>query len=309
MRTKIFRKISMIIFLSASFLYSKAQQVTGNSLQQADSLYYAGNYKMAKTMYEKLLPDTSTDALHIYRMGFSFYSLGNNAMAEKYFGRSLSFNPQPPLKGMLLSRLARTSALKNKQKEAIDYLDSAVNAGYLAIGEIDTVKDFSGIRQNQKFKEVRNRLYNQLYPCMNDPHAREFDFWIGQWDVYVTGSNRYAGNSAIEKISGGCAILENWKSTASEGKSLNFIDDSTHKWKQVWVGSYANGKQDFVNGEYKDSAMRFSFETNDAQGNKILGRFTFFNEGASQVRQLNETSTDGGSTWVVGYDFTYKRKK
>lgn len=75
------------------------------------------------------------------------------------------------------------------------------------------------------------------------------------------------------------------------------------------AGSYAAGKQDFVDGEYKDSAMVFRFTTTEARGNKIAGRFTFFNQGSRRVRQLNETSADGGQTWSVGYDFTYKRKK
>ena len=41
--------------------------------------------------------------------------------------------------------------------------------------------------------------------------------------------------------------------------------------------------------------------------NKI--RMTFFNQGPTQVRQLGETSTDGGKTWTVSYDLTYVRKK
>ena len=181
--------------------------------------------------------------------------------------------------------------------------------GYLSYPELDTLDDFSKIRNNAAFVAVRNRLYNSIYPCYQDKRAREFDFWIGDWDVYVTGTNSYAGHSVIQQISGGCAILENWQSAISEGKSLNFIDDSTHKWKQVWVGSYPNGKQDFVNGEYKDSVMRFTFTTPDAQGHIMQGKFSFFNQGPYQVRQLNETSPDGGKTWIVSYDFTYKRKK
>ena len=92
---------------------------------------------------------------------------------------------------------------------------------------------------------------------------------------------------------------------------MNFIDPKTNKWEQVWVGSNGGGNQvgRFVNGEYKDGVMRFDFETTDAQNNKLLGRFSFFNQGPEQVRQLNETSADGGKTWTIVYDFTYKRIK
>ena len=115
--------------------------------------------------------------------------------------------------------------------------------------------------------------------------------------------------SVIQLISGGCAILENWESSLSNGKSINFIDPTNNKWKQSWAGNYANGIQEFVNGEYKDSAMRFTFETIDAKGQKLMGHFVFFNQGPNQVRQFNETSADGGKTWITSYDFTYYRKK
>jgi hypothetical protein len=65
----------------------------------------------------------------------------------------------------------------------------------------------------------------------------------------------------------------------------------------------------FVNGEYKDSVMRFDFEMKDSTGKKLKGRFSFFNEGPRQVRQLNETTADDGKTWSTVYDFTYRRKK
>lgn len=104
-------------------------------------------------------------------------------------------------------------------------------------------------------------------------------------------------------------FAQNWDGQNSTGKSINFIDPNTNKWKQSWAGSYANGIQEFNNGEYKDSAMRFEFQTKDVQGVKIIGRFIFYNQGANQVRQFNETSADEGKTWTTNYDFTYVRKK
>jgi len=120
-----------------------------------------------------------------------------------------------------------------------------------------------------------------------------------------------AGHSIIQRVSGGCMILENWTSanTPYAGKSMNFVDAATHKWQQVWVGSEGSGQHVFVNGEYRDGAMRFDFEQANPQGKKQIGRFIFYNQGPNQVRQFNETSDDNGTTWTTVYDFTYKRKK
>ena len=57
------------------------------------------------------------------------------------------------------------------------------------------------------------------------------------------------------------------------GKSINFIDASTGKWKQVWIGSNGPGISEFVNGSYHDGAMRFEFEENTPQGSKQLVSF------------------------------------
>lgn len=147
-------------------------------------------------------------------------------------------------------------------------------------------------------------------PCRNNPQNRQFDYWVGEWDVYATGTTTLVGHSLVQDVSGGCAILENWTATngQGDGKSLNYIDAASHKWKQTWVGS--GGKvQDFVNGEYKDGAMRFSTEVVNPKGQKLQAHFIFYNQGADKVRQYYETSADEGKTWTVAYDFTYIRKK
>src|SRR5258708_35338648 len=78
------------------------------------------------------------------------------------------------------------------------------------------------------------------FPCMKDAHAREFDFWIGEWDVFAMGTTKLVGKSKIESASGGCMILENWTAIGPQlhnGKSMNYVDPVTNKWIQVWVGS------------------------------------------------------------------------
>ena len=51
----------------------------------------------------------------------------------------------------------------------------------------------------------------QKTPCTTDPVYRQFDFWIGEWDVYAK-NGKEAGDSRIDLILDSCIILENWKS-------------------------------------------------------------------------------------------------
>ncbi len=305
----------IFLFLSLSFLFSSfllQAQLNRQSLQtsfhNADSLFAQKEWKQARAIYESHLGDTSTNSIEWNRLGYCCFQLGDLANAKKYFSKSLATNPPPFLKALVLSRMAMIDADKNDAQKALGELDSAVSAGYSNLPEMDSLKDFNSLRTKSEFKELRQKVYAIAYPCMVNPHAREFDFWAGEWDVYVTGTKFYAGHSLVQIISNGCALLENWNSSSSNGKSINFIDPITNKWKQSWAGSYSGGIQEFVNGEYKDSAMRFVFETTDVQGHKIMGRFIFYNEKPGQVRQFNETSNDEGKTWTTSYDFTYIRK-
>ncbi|HEY2727020.1 MAG TPA: tetratricopeptide repeat protein [Parafilimonas sp.] len=303
------KTIFTVAFILFSYLNAGSQTLNNTSFQTADSFYSANDWNKAAGLYQHLLKDTSTNSIEWQRLGFCYYNLGKTNEALKSFEKSEANNPPTPMQPYLYSRMAKAYGTENNNEKTMIYLQKAVDAGYLNLKELDTAKEFSALQNDENFKMLRIKVYNILYPCYTNAHAREFDFWAGEWNVYVTGTKYYTGHSLVQIISGGCALLENWDSPNSSGKSINFIDPNTNKWKQSWAGSYANGVQEFINGEYIDSAMRFEFESKDAQGNKIIGRFIFYNQGPNQVRQFNETSNDEGKTWTTSYDFTYIRKK
>lgn len=308
----IMKKMKVIFFISViifSFFNTTAQPIANNIFQTADSFYFAGDWSNAEKLYKQLLKDTSTNSVEWQRLGFTYYNLAKPDDALVNYQKAEKNNPPAAMQPYLFSRMAKVYGIKSNNEKTIEYLQKAVNTGYSNLKELDTAEEFLSFQNDGQFKELRTKVYNSLYPCYTNAHAREFDFWSGEWDVYATGTKNLVGHSIVQVISGGCALLENWEGGNSSGKSINFIDPNTNKWKQSWAGSYANGNQEFVNGEYKDSAMHFEFETKDAQGKKIIGRFIFYNQGPNQVRQFSETSNDEGKTWTTNYDFTYIRKK
>lgn len=303
------KRLLLFIATLLFFTHADCQNSQTPTFQIADSFYFANDYSNAANLYKQLLKDTSTNSVEWQRLGFSYYNLGRSQDALINFQKAEKNDPPVAMQPYLYSRMAKTYSITNEKEKALTYLEKAIASGYSNLKELDSAKEFTSLQNDSTFKALRNKVYNNLYPCLNNPHAREFDFWAGEWDVYVTGTKNYAGHSLVQIISGGCALLENWYGQNSTGKSINFIDPNTNKWKQSWAGSYSNGVQEFINGEYKDSAMHFEFETKTAQGKKIIGRFVFYNQGPKQVRQFNETSSDGGKTWNTSYDFTYIRKK
>ena len=141
-------------------------------------------------------------------------------------------------------------------------------------------------------------------PCLSQPEHRQFDFWVGEWNVQ-NARGRRVGTSRIERAEDGCVILESWAGGGT-GRSLNFYDANLRKWRQTWADS-DGGVSEFA-GVYRDGAMRFEGESHRPDGARVLRRLTFFDLGADRVRQYSEASTDGGKTWASNYDFIYVRK-
>jgi hypothetical protein len=151
-------------------------------------------------------------------------------------------------------------------------------------------------------------IAQQKSPCASEPHTHDFDFWIGEWDVYQTGTDKLSGHSMVQSISGGCGILENWTDLkGGTGKSVNYYNLAESQWQQDWIGSGGTAQR-YLNGTYKDGAMQFTYEFTDKQGNKKTGNFKFYNIDKNTVRQYQDVNNDDGKTVTVSYDLTYKRK-
>jgi tetratricopeptide (TPR) repeat protein len=297
-------------FILLSFVSSSvpAQKAATPSFALADSLFTAGEWKPATLVYKKVLADTSKNSLEWNRLGFSYFNLKEYDQALSSYEQALHHNPRPALKALIYSRVAKVHAMRQDKQQTLQALKLAIDNGFTNVADLDTSAAYNGYKNDPVFAMLRDTTYNRIFPCATDPQARAFDFWIGDWNVYITGTKSLVGFSHIEKISGECSIYESWKNLGSgNGKSMNFIDPLTNKWRQVWVGS-DNSRQDYVDGAYIDGAMRFTFENIDAQGVKSIGRFIFYNKSPNEVRQFQESSTDNGNTWVTTYDFTYIRK-
>jgi hypothetical protein len=73
--------------------------------------------------------------------------------------------------------------------------------------------------------------------CQAAPY-RQFDFWVGNWNVFGGTSQVLAGTNIVTSVLDGCAVLENWRGAqGGRGRSLNAYDASTGRWSQMWVAT------------------------------------------------------------------------
>jgi ketosteroid isomerase-like protein len=148
-------------------------------------------------------------------------------------------------------------------------------------------------------------------PCMHNPRYREFDFWIGDWDVRPTGQppTGPAARNTVTLEENGCVVMEHWNAPGgSHGQSFNIYDRSIDRWRQTWVD--ASGGQHDYRGQLKDGNMAFlgDIPAPNGQSGRVPVRLTFFRIGTDSVRQFSEISSDSGRTWRTNYDLTYIRR-
>jgi hypothetical protein len=139
-----------------------------------------------------------------------------------------------------------------------------------------------------------------------DPAYRQFDFWLGEWDVHKPDGT-HAGDSRIEKEYGGCVIHEHYATPKGySGESLNSWDASRKAWHQTWVDN--GGAVLLLDGGLKDGSMVLEGPGVDAQGKPVRNRITWTPGADGSVRQLWETG-DAAGHWTVAFDGHYLRKK
>lgn len=149
----------------------------------------------------------------------------------------------------------------------------------------------------------------QPKPACTAAEHHQFDFWLGTWDV-TTPDGKPAGENRIEAIANGCALLENWQGRGGvSGKSVNIYDRHDGRWHQEWVDS--GGLRLTLTGRWDGTRMLMegTLPDDDKPGQQVLQRISWTPASDGSVRQLWETSADGGKTWEAAFDGRYVRRK
>jgi hypothetical protein len=137
--------------------------------------------------------------------------------------------------------------------------------------------------------------------------AHDFDFWVGQWDVFGP-EGRQVGSNSITALFGTGALAEHWRGTGDvEGRSLNAWDELRGCWHQTWVDS--SGGVLMLDGGLRDGAMVLEgMAPGEAEGSAPEHQRITWTKQEGEVRQLWEVSSDGGTTWRTAFDGRYVRR-
>jgi hypothetical protein len=149
-----------------------------------------------------------------------------------------------------------------------------------------------------------------MSPACSSPQNRQFDFWLGEWDL-VGNDGKKSAEDKVVQILGGCAVQENWTAVkGGQGLSFSAYDPATKRWHQTLMddsGAVLKLEGEFANGKMILVGQRPSQKE---KGVTITHRIAWTPLPERRgVHEYWELSTNSGRTWRPVFEGTYVPRK
>lgn len=270
---------------------------------RANAAYQAEDWPAARKAYAELVALDPASGRGWYRLGVAERYVGNYDAAAAALAKSQEA-------GVPVSyvewEVAKLFAARDDNDGAIEHLRAALDAGFSNVNFLETSPDFEAIRDSAAYQAVVADARRRAAPCKNAPEFRQFDFWVGDWEV-SDRAGTVQGNNRIALAEEDCLLIENWTSAAGNtGMSINYYDPTIEKWIQRWI---SNGTQIHIAGGIDDGSMvltGYIYTLNNQTKADFRGTWTPLEDG--RVRQFFEQSADGGATWQPWFEGFYARQ-
>ncbi len=152
--------------------------------------------------------------------------------------------------------------------------------------------------------------------------ARQFDFWVGEWDVNlrrIQDDNSWVdwkkSKAHIYRILNGRAILELWEEQSDDlpqntiiGYSLRYYDEQLKKWVLClnWPGVNRSGSTSLT-GAFRHNRGEFFGSRPLSDSTSIISRYTFSDITPKSLRWDDSFSKDDGKTWTNNWIMEFTR--
>src|SRR5499427_873487 len=177
-------RVLACLFLAVALSTSAQQDSKVDVLsKEANGAYEAKNWERAAKLYEELSKEMTTPPPRVWlRLGAALRSLG------RYEEALAAFEKAGQTGGGLFGEYGKAAVYValNQPDKAFASLDRAVQQGYA---------DPDALRNDPRFVKIVEQAKKNQRPCAYIPENRQFDFWLGEWDVRTTQGAVPSGNS------------------------------------------------------------------------------------------------------------------
>lgn len=300
------------LILSAA-LTAAAQQPSPSAVEtNAETAYSQQQWSKAEPLYAQLAEANPDNARFWFRYATAARANGHYDIALRGFEQAKAKGAGKGLPAFIVDyEIATIYAAQGDSQKAFDTLKSSTDGGFSQPDKLESDTAWNALRTSPRFAPLLKQAKHNVAPCEDTAENRQFDFWVGDWDVVSALGGPQQGTSHISREMNGCVIWENWTSLGNSGyfgKSYNTWNPNLKRWEQYWVDNSAGVT--FFYGNLKDGTMDYwTDDIPQPNGTKLRHHLQFFNLSPDKVRQFSQGSTDGGKTWTVQYDFIYNRHK
>ncbi|MDX1403835.1 MAG: hypothetical protein R3192_04830 [Woeseiaceae bacterium] len=272
-------------------------------LTSLDSL--AADAKSIEKEFTRLETSGSEDPQAWFALARTARDNNELEVASKSLDRASGYGLSPVQAGIEKARILLAG---DDPGGATAALRAVFTAGFTGVGVLQNDPLINSMAGREDYDALIDEMTVQAFPCEHQDGFRDFDFWIGEWDVHLANGT-YAGSNVIKPIERGCALTEHWTSAnGGTGMSINYLDKASGDWVQVW--NAAAGAQIIIRGGLTDDGMALEgyihYVANETTA-PFRGLWTPLPDG--RVRQYFEQSNDDGKTWNPWFEGFYSRKQ
>ncbi len=270
----------------------------------AELAFEQGRWEDAIVHYRQILAASPDDRLSLLRIAQAQRELGRHKEALETLEKARTANAP---EAMVDVERARNLLALGKRDDALAALDAADHVGLRALTLLEENKDFAKVRGDARFKTVLADVRARVYPCNEEPEAKQFDFWVGRWEVRMPDGT-LIGHDTITKQNGGCTIVEKWDGAGgSSGTSVSFYVPSKGQWREIWTGSTGT-LADISGGLNQKGQMHMEGTVEYVNPpNVVAFRGTWTQTDDGRVRQKMEEFDLGAQAWTLWFDGIFTR--
>jgi tetratricopeptide (TPR) repeat protein len=288
----------MVFGLGALCSRAGAQQAP--SSESADALYAESSWEQAARAYAQITSKDPSNGAAWQRLGECDLQLRRMDKAIQAFQHAVDLKYRPL---MTKVDIARAYAAKTDTRRALDVLQEVAATGHapLVRAYIAGATELQQLRGNAEYQQ----FLKSTIPCQT-AEFRQFDFWVGDWDVHNPAAQK-VGDNLVTREQDGCLMVEHWKSSRGieSGTSVNYFDIRDKKWHQIYFDNSGNaGAYPPIAGGLVDNKMVLISDEKESP----IFRWTWYMLSPGKVRQMAEQSDDQQKSWRIIWDSMYVNK-
>lgn len=289
----------MLTVMAVSATDLVAQQTP--TMASATELFNQSKWQEAAAEYKAITANDPNNGTAWQNLGECLLQTHDDAAAVAAFDHAIAAGFRPLLNQV---NLARVYGDAQDHAKAMLELQKVIDSG--GGGRMRPVvlssTEFTQWKDDADFQ----KMLEKMAPCRS-PEYRQFDFWVGDWDVRAPNGPS-VGHNLVTLEQDGCLLVEHWTANTGgqTGTSFNYYDVRDKKWHQLYLDNSGNaGAFPAMAGNLFDGKMVLLTDENQMP----VSRWTWYVLEPGKVRQMAEQSSDGQKTWNIVWDSVYTKQK